>query len=453
MKRTLSSILALSMLVGSLAGCGSSSNAPAAPASSAPAAGSESAAASSTSAGASGPVELSVSWWGGDSRHEATQKALTAFTAANPSITTTSNYGAWTGWEDAMSTALYAGTAQDVNQVNWNWIYNYDNSGKTFVDLNTLSDVIDLSQFDTNSLAQCTIDGRLLCIPVSMTGRIFYWNEATFEKAGLSTPKTWAELLNAGKSFKEKLGDDFYPLAMNELDRTIFMVWALECKYGKDWVVDNKLNYSAEEIKEGLTLLQTLEQNHVIPNIQTLAGDGAESLDKNPKWMDGRYAGIFEWDSSAGKFQKALSEGQKFIVGDYFTDMGEYKGGFTKVSLGFAITQSCKNPKEAGKLINYLLNDPEGAKIMSSERGIPLSKAALDACNAEKLLDETVAEANSKVLAWCSNKLDPKFEDARLKALNEGTYYEAMAGLSYGDYDLDAATKVLMDGINDVLAQ
>ena len=52
--------------------------------------------------------------------------------------------------------------------------------------------------------------------PISTTGKCFFWNKTTFEKAGLDTPKTIEDLINAGTVFKEKLGDDSYPLAMSE---------------------------------------------------------------------------------------------------------------------------------------------------------------------------------------------------------------------------------------------
>ncbi|MDR1642283.1 MAG: ABC transporter substrate-binding protein [Clostridiales bacterium] len=394
------------------------------------------------------PVELTVSWWGGDSRHTATQDAIDAYTKANPGVTAKTTYGAWDGWEASMSTAFYSNSAPDMNQVNWNWLYLFDGVS-TFVDLNTMKDYIDLSQFADTALAQCTIDGKLLAIPVSMTGRIFYWNETTFQNAGIAVPKTKDELLAAGAAFKDKLGDDYYPIAMGEYDRMIFLVWALECKYGKDWVKDGVLQYSKEEIAEGLALITELEKAHVIPTIQTLTGDGAASLDKNPKWIEGKYAGIFEWDSSASKFQAALNPGQNFVVGDYLTGFGDNKGGFTKVSLGFAITKSAKKPEEAAKLINFLLNDETGAKIMKSERGIPLSKAAFDYCTKDSLLDPIVAEANKRVLAWSSNALDPTFEGLKN---TDGPYYDAMSGVSYGDYTPEEGADVLIEAIEAALA-
>lgn len=65
---------------------------------------------------------------------------------------------------------------------------------------------------------------------------------------------------------------------MNEYDRTIFMVYYLESKYGKAWVENYQLQYTKEEIEDGLQFIQSLEEQHVIPSIATIAGDGARFL-------------------------------------------------------------------------------------------------------------------------------------------------------------------------------
>ncbi len=395
---------------------------------------------------------LTFSWWGGDSRHEATLAAIEAFEEKYPGIKVESTYGTWSGWEDSMATMFATKTAPDVNQVNWNWLSSYSSDGSAFLDLNQVSDVLDLSQFPQDALDQCVVAEELQAIPVSMTGRIFYWNKTTFDKAGIDVPKTLEELMEAGVIFKEKLGDDYYPISLGEYDRMILMVYYLESVYGKAWVEDGKLQYTSEEIQEGLKFIQSLEDAHVTPSIQTILGDGAESLDKNPKWMNGTYAGIFEWDSSASKFSGALEEGQEFVVGNFFEDMGSYQGGYSKVSLGFAISETCAHPKEAAMLLNFLLNEDEGTTIMASERGIPLSAAALANCQNQNLLNETVAEANGKVLAWVSYPLDPQFESAALKS-SDGVYYDVMSGLSYGEYSVEEAADLLVDGINEQLSK
>ena len=280
---------------------------------------------------------------------------------------------------------------------------------------------------------------------------MFCWNKTTFDKIGVEIPTTLDELLAAGKAF-EAYDDSYYPLVTKELDRAFLMVYYLQCKYGKDWVKDGALQYSQEEIAEGFDFLKNLEDNHVIPTLQKVAGDGADLIDTNANWIDGHYAGIFEWDSSASKFGAALEEGRELVVGDYLTDLGDNKGGYAKVSMCWAINAQTAHPKEAAMLVNYLANNEEAAQILASERGIPVSESALTAANDAGLLNETVVEANGKVLAWVSNSLDPYFEDSQLKG-SDGVYYDAMAGLSYGDYTADEAADVLIDGITGVIAQ
>lgn len=397
--------------------------------------------------------EISISWWGGDSRHEAIQNVVAAFEAAE-GVTVKTHYGAWSGWEETMSGSLVAGNAEDVNMVNWNWLFSFvDENGESyFMDLNEVADTIDLSQWSEAMLGACTVNGQLLAVPNALTGRIFYWNKTTFDQAGIELPTTYAALVEAGQTFKEKLGDEYYPLALGSYDKMILMVYMLESKYGKAWVEDGALNYTVEEIADGIGLIQGLEDAHAIPTAATLAGDGADSLDKNDKWITGKYAGVWEWDTSASKCQNALAEGQEFVVGEELTDLGEYKGGFTKVAHAFAIAKTSQNVELAAKLINFLSNVDEGIRARKSELGIPASAKGFALCSEEGLINPTVAEANGKILAWCSFPLDPKFEDGALKNTG-GVYEDVFDGLSYQDYTVEEAAQTLYDGVTAVLAQ
>ena len=447
------SVTLVSAMALSLAACGSSSNSAETTAASAAAeetTAGEPAGAEGLAVNTTDPITITMSWWGGDARHEATMAAVEAFMAKYPNITVEMQYAAWSGWEDKMSASFATGTAPDVNQINWNWITSFSSDGSAFYDLNKVSDILDLTQFSDSVLSDCTVANELQGVPISMTGRIFYWNKTTFDQAGLETPSTLADLMAAGPVFQEKLGDDYYPLAMNELDRTIFMVFYLESKYGKAWVENNELQYTAEEIQDGLSFIKSLEDAHVIPTIKTLANDGADSLDKNPKWMEGKYAGIFEWDSSANKFHDALNEGQEFVVGEELPDMGVYQGGFSKVSMCFAISETTEHPAECAALINFLLNEEEGVKLMGSERGIPASAAGLQICEENNLLNPLVAVANGKGMDYVRFLLGPKCEAAALKN-TDGVYYDVQAGLSYGDYDVETAADVLIEGVEEVL--
>ena len=378
------------------------------------------------------PVTIRFCWWGGDSRHAATEKAVQAFMEKYPNITVECEYGAWTGWEEKQSLSILSGDCADVLQLGSNWVHDYSKGGESFLDLYQYSDIIDLTQFPEDKLKEDEVNGKLMAIPISLTGRLFYWNKTTFD-------------------------ENYYPLALGEYDRMIFMVYYLESKYGKDWVTDGKMNYTEAEIQEGLEFMNRLEAEHVIPSIATINGDMSDSLDKNAKWIDGKYAGLMEWDSAVTKVKDAMEgsvnkPNQEFVIGD-FIKFGEYQGGFTKRSMDFAIKSSTEHPKEAAMLVNFLLNEPEGVEICSTERGIPCSKAAISILNEKEIGDSFVKEANAKVLGYSQFSQDSQFDNSELKANPDGLYYKVFGTLSSGDITPEEGAKTLCEGITEILEQ
>ena len=60
------------------------------------------------------PSGTPFSWWGGDSRHEATEKAIEAFQAKYEGVTVSPEYGAWSGWEEKQSLNILGGNSADL---------------------------------------------------------------------------------------------------------------------------------------------------------------------------------------------------------------------------------------------------------------------------------------------------------------------------------------------------
>ena len=441
MKKQIALALAAAMSVGMLAGCGGGA--------ASSTAGAASEAASTGSSGGSG--SLTISWWGGDSRHTAYQEAIAAFTEET-GISVAPSYGSWTDWEQAKSTALAAGQGEDVMQVNWNWLYQFSGEGQSFADLNEFADIIDLSQFPQSALDACTVAGELQAVPVALTGRTFYWNMNTYKAAGIETaPASYEDLIAAGKAFQEKLGDEYFPLCVGPYDRMIMMTFWLESNYGKAWVENKTCNYTVEEITEGMNFIKSLEDNHVIPTMEQYKGAGFSSIDKSTQWIDGQYAGIFEWDSSANKYYDAMADNSGFTVGEEIKWGDKANGGFAKVSMGLSITETCKDKESAAKLINFLLNEEKGASIMGTECGMVCSANGQAAAEAAGKVKPLVKQANDIVMGFVDFQLDPDYESSKLKGDN-GVYTDVFEGFSYGDYTAEEAAEILLDGVNGVLA-
>jgi ABC-type glycerol-3-phosphate transport system substrate-binding protein len=145
-------------------------------------------------------VDLRMSWWGGNGRHQVTLKALEEFHKQNPDINVKAEYTGWDGHLSRLTTQIAGGTEPDVMQTNWNWLPIFSKNGDGFYDLNKMKDVIDLTQFDPKELQSTTVNGKLNGIPISVTARVFYFNDETWKKAGVEYPKTWDALMAAGKA-------------------------------------------------------------------------------------------------------------------------------------------------------------------------------------------------------------------------------------------------------------
>ena len=394
-------------------------------------------------------VTLTISWWGGDSRHEATLEALELFEKKYPNIKVEPQYGAWGGWLEQLSVQMAGDTEPDIMQINWNWIYEFSADGNGFADLNQYNDIIDLSQYPENLLEEMSIDGKLQGVPISTTGKVFYWNKTTFDKAGLEVPDSFADMIEAGKVFKEKLGEDYYPMALTPYEQMLIMVYYLQQKYEKPWIVDHQVNFTQEEVADGISFIRMLEENHVFPSQQKLNSDGADTMDKNVNWMNGKYAGFYEWDSSQAKFANALEEGQEMVMGGYPYDYGDTKVGTAKISMAYAMSDTCEHPEEAALLIQFLLQDPEAVKAQGTERGIVSNETAKKLLEEEGMLNDLTFTSNQAAMENAGFALDPYFEDVKLKD-KTGLYFEVFEEMSYENTDPMELAEILIEGVNEV---
>ncbi len=446
-KKLLSLALAVAMAI-SLSGCGGGQKAEETVAA-------QSTGAQNTEAAQGGDKEkgdevtITISWWGGDSRHEATLKALELFEEKYPNIKVEPQYGAWGGWLEQLSVQMAGNTEPDVMQINWNWIYEFSADGTGFTDLNQYADILELDQYPKNLLEEMSINGNLLGVPISTTGKVFYWNKTTFDKAGLEVPDSFEDMIEAGQVFKEKLGEDYYPMALTPYEQMLIMVYYLQQKYDKQWIVDRQVNFTQEEVADGIAFIRMLEDNHVFPSQQKLTSDGADTMDKNVNWMNGKYAGFYEWDSSQAKFANALEEGQEMVMGGYPYDHGETKAGTAKISMAYAISDTCEHPKEAALLISFLQGDPEAVKTQGTQRGIVSHEGAKKILEADGQLSDLTYTSNLAAMENAGFPLDPYFEDVKLKE-KTGLYFEIFEAMSYDNTDPMELAELLIEGINQV---
>lgn len=402
---------------------------------------------SSTEA-AKGNVTLRVSWWGGDERHNLTLEAIKAFEAKNQGIKVVPEYSGWQGHTEKIATQIVGNTAPDVMQVNWDWLFTFSKNGTGFYDLNQVKDIVKTENYTPAILESTTINGKLNAIPQGVSGKVFYYNETTYAKAGLEVPKTFEDMKKAAPIMKSKLGPQYYPFDLDQYGAFLMVIYVLEQETGRTFIEDNKVAFTTEELEKGFKFYTDLVANGVVPSMKVRAAAGNVPLDQHPAWIKGEFAGTYEWDSAAQKWQDSVEKGMKITVGDFPKDFGPYNSAFSKISMAFAINKNTKYPKEAAKFIEFLTSDPEGIKILKLARGIPGNRVADEVLKAEGILTGLSYVGNQKVIEFAGKPLSPKFENKNL----QGLYRDTVEKLGYGQVNERQAAEIIVTKVNEFLA-
>lgn len=395
-------------------------------------------------------ITITFSCWGNDASNKAILKALKKFEEKNPDIRIECTYGSWTGWENYMLQSLSSNEYYDVNQINWNWLDSFSPQENPFLDLYSVSDYIDFTPFPNSILDTYKRNNALYAIPISLSNYNFYWNKDTFKRAKLSIPQSLEDLLQAGSIFEKTLGDDFYPLILTEQDRMYFLVYYLQSVYGKPWIEDGTISYTADEIKTYLDFLQLLESKHVIPDLETLNNAISTYFVTSLEWQNGTYAGIFKSDIEMFSYQSLLKKKKSLVPGTTLKGFGPYYGGFTRINYGLSISKKTKYPEACARLIQFLLNDPDGIEQIGLQKGIPFSEIGVQELQHKKILSKANIETYNTLLAKSSYLLDNSF-DSYITKYDSTTYKSILNEFSLGNYTSEQAATLLLSELSKIL--
>jgi oligogalacturonide transport system substrate-binding protein len=401
---------------------------------------------------------LRFSWWGGGARHAATLKAIAAFEARHPDIRIKPEYMGIQGYLEKLTTQIVSGTEPDVMQVDWAWLAMFSRRGDGFYDLQRLKHLIALDQFTPDDLDMGSIAGRLNGLPVSYTARLFVWNKASFERAGLPLPATWDELLAAGPAFAQRLGERAFPMDGETYDALLLTHAYVFQKYGEPYVHANepRVAMSPQALLEWVRLYRRLVDAHVLTPVPYRAslGGARKALEQQQDWVVGNWAGNYTWDSALPARLATLDAHQQLDIGPFLTLPEAHNSGmFGRPAMLFAVSKKTARPEHAAKFLNFLLTDPEAARLLGLTRGVPAAASAYRVLRDEKRVGPLQLKAYEQIdrarRAGRIARPSPLFEDARFHKFMR----EVFDLVAYGKIDdEEAARRLLADG-NGLLAR
>lgn len=350
-------------------------------------------------------ITLRISWWGNDERHKATLAAIKDFEKENPDIHVKAEYSGFDGVEQKIATQMTGNTEPDIMQMNSSWLDLYSPDGKGYYDLSKLKE-LDLSGYSEAALKQGQSNGIQNSVPYCVNTWALGVNKTTFDKFGVEIPETWDGYVEAAKKFE----DGSYPIQISSSDLQIY----LQQMTGESFVSDDgKINYSEEELIQGLNWYQTMVDEKVTPPLQEIKEEAATAGSGVPskKFLNGEYAGTTQWTATLGNDYLNLKEvDQELTVAKYPTITADGGSYVLQSIMPFGISKNTKYPEEAAKLLNYLINNETGVKDMGLTRGLPANQTAYEILSAAGKIDEI-----SKQVVEYTNNTDTMPKNTYLK--------------------------------------
>jgi oligogalacturonide transport system substrate-binding protein len=379
-------------------------------------------------------VTIKFAWWGGDGRIQAMQEVAKLYEEKHPNVTVEVEYGAFDGWQQKTLTQISGKTEADVMQVNYNWLYSFGRGKNIFYDMNKVKNFLDLDNWDKTYLKAMEVDGQQSAVPYGMTGRVPIYNTALYSEFGLEYPKTYADMIEAGKVIGAKNtatgADNKYAFEnMGKVAKDLFIAQMLFDKTGKVMQEDGKFNYSVDEVAAVFEEYKKFEDAGAFPKFEQEASVEGES---SPQWVEGRSGGIYEWNAFE-KWVKSYVDGggqeSALQVGHYLqAEEGKEPNVYVKPNFGYAISKNTKNPEVAADFINFIFTDEKAIAAQKSENGLSVNKVAHDQQISDGVVDGAVKDSYEMMDEYKQTVMDPYFEDENVR----GERYTAIEAFRTG---------------------
>lgn len=394
-------------------------------------------------------ITLRFSWWGSDNRHEATIKAIDRYMELNPGISIEYEYMGFDTYYEKLLTQLSGGTQPDICSIDHKWIGDLINQDKPFLNINELTDIIDLSKFDQEFVQNfCGREDYLIGVPCGMTARGALYNVEFFEKYGLSSEKdwTWEDLLEAGEKVNQQDPDAHLLFLTNDV--LVYLTRDLiKQKYGENMINDNyELVCTEEDLKECMEMVKKLVDTGTMPSFEQTVLYENVFADQVPAWLEGKWGMTVLVNSNLPSVVAASPFEVKTLR--LFSSEGGKDSAITIApTMMLGIPKACKHPEEAAKFINWFVNDPEAVEITGDTRGVPANEEAKESLAKKGLISEEVSAMLTQALeVTVSPENTPTLNAEVAEAISE---YSHQVG--YGQMMPEEAAKGLYEDLTRLL--
>ena len=323
-----------------------------------------------------GPVTIRWAYWGSGERVTISQEAIDLYESRNPGIKVNPEVSGGAGDHFVkVDTQLAGGSGPDIIQMGGN-IPDY---ADVLLPLNKFAgNILNTEVIDPSAVASGTLDGQLKGVSTGVTMPALVYNKTMIEEAGAPLPEismTYEEFREYLMMLKSKLPEGVYPMqdiGVMSNNSTPFGYWT---RYNGTPLYDaetSSTDVTPKAAQKYLELFMDYRENGLIPP-PDIASGYAESNADTSSLIDGKVAIAFLYTNQLGGYQAATTDEIALIE---FPGAAKTKALWQAPSQFYTVNKDSKNPEETVKFINFLVNDPDAARILGNNRGASASASA-----------------------------------------------------------------------------
>jgi multiple sugar transport system substrate-binding protein len=343
-----------------------------------------------------------IFWWGSKERADRTMKAAALYQQRNPHIKIDGESLSFTDYWPRLATQVAGRNAPDLIQMDYRYLAEYARRGVLLPLDEYVGKDLQIGDFGQASLDSCKVDGKLYAINLGNNSHALIYNKAAFQKAGVDEPvigTSWDKFAAICAEVTKAHDGSYFGTVDAGADEAAFENW-LRQRSKALYTEDGKLGFGEADVGDWLSLWVKMREVKACPpaDIQALDKSGPDTS----LLTQGRAGCAFNHSNQFVGFQ-AINKNTLGIA-TYPQGAGPNPGQYLKPSMMWSVYARSKVAPEAVKFANFTVKDPEGARILGVERGVPPSPAT------RQVVSDQLDEMSRKVvdfIAEVSQRVGP----------------------------------------------
>ncbi|MEV6172147.1 extracellular solute-binding protein [Streptomyces sp. NPDC051954] len=377
-----------------------------------------------------GTVTIRYAWWGAEDRAQRINKTIALFEKKYPKIKVKTDFQPYTDFWKKFNTQASGGNPPDVFQNAIGFLRKYD-AKNVLLDLKAQVEAGNLSMdgFRAGLDTFGEIDGKLLGVPVGSNSMALVIDKPVYTKAGVTPEQgwTWDDFDAAMKKIHDRTGR-----AGDTGPYNVMYLYDLYLRQnGKAFFTEDGLGFTEADLTDWWTKAKKSVEDGYYADVKKVGQIKPKSA------VTGELSGgEFTWDNFTVRY---TAEGKsEYGLAPIPTTDGKKTGQYLG-SLMLSASKRTQHPKEVAQFIDFMVHDPEVAKIMGYDRGVPATQAQYDAFKPTDEVNKAIAAYEESLVE--AGVLEPITPHPNGADICEAAFLRIGEELGLGTRSVDEAVK------------